>query len=363
MNITSYNITDISYHYVGLRVLNGMPSTAKRGEQIEAISRSVLKLVRDRALRLMLPEPTGTFKTVGGKICQELSHFQFARSKSGRYELTQAGEEALYLLNSQQITDLRRLMVRVHLQTYDNLRVMVRTHLENGPILSPIVTSERLSQVDDYVQRLLEPTFGKDAGIIAAEVLDSLPRKSPSKIEDALRAKILGYIMPKQKMRTALFRAMSDRLISLRLLNKPRIVLRKCEFDKTYSPCVIGVPQRPWYEILKIPLADGEFYEFYFCEPDMTKKDHQELLLEAIDKAFSILPMVSGYYDIPDLRDWVCKHLMIPEAAFDDGINRLLDRTPPLLSVGLHYDKITSQRKPLVRTSQTAQLHNLIRRF
>ena len=363
MNITSYNITDVSYHYIGLRVLNGIPSMAKRGEQIEAISSSVLKFASDRALRLMLPEPTGTFKTVGEKICQELAHFQFAHSKSGRYELTQEGEEALFLLNTQQFTALRQLMVRVHLQTYDNLRVVVRTHLENGPILSPIVTTESLARTYDYAQKLLEPAFGKDAGIIAAKVLNSLPRKSPSRIEDALRAKILEQRMPAQNMRTALFRAMSDRLVSLRLLNKPRVAFGGCEFDKTYSPCILDSPQYPWYELLKVPLAHGQFYEFYFCEPDMAKKDHQELLLKAMYKAFSALPLVSGYYDIPDLRDWVCEHLMIPEAAFDDGINRLLDRTPPILSVGLHYDRITSHRKPLVRTGETAQLHNLIRRF
>ena len=57
MNITSYNVTDVSYHYIGLRVLAGTPYAADRNQQIEAISRSVLKFVTDRALRLMLPEP------------------------------------------------------------------------------------------------------------------------------------------------------------------------------------------------------------------------------------------------------------------------------------------------------------------
>ena len=35
MNIGSYNITDVTYHYIGLRVLDGMPSTSKRTEQIK----------------------------------------------------------------------------------------------------------------------------------------------------------------------------------------------------------------------------------------------------------------------------------------------------------------------------------------
>ena len=68
MRITSYNITDISYHYIGLRVLAGLPSTARREEQTNAISRNVLKYVSDKALRLMLPEPKGTFEIVGEKV-------------------------------------------------------------------------------------------------------------------------------------------------------------------------------------------------------------------------------------------------------------------------------------------------------
>ena len=35
MNITSYNVTDVGYHYIGLRVLNGLPpvlvETNRRG--------------------------------------------------------------------------------------------------------------------------------------------------------------------------------------------------------------------------------------------------------------------------------------------------------------------------------------------
>ena len=51
MNITSYNITDVSYHYIGLRVLKGMGGKSERGHQTVAISRSVLKYVSDKALR------------------------------------------------------------------------------------------------------------------------------------------------------------------------------------------------------------------------------------------------------------------------------------------------------------------------
>ena len=50
MNISSYNITDVGYHYIGLRVLGNLPSTARREEQTETVSRSVRKYVSDKAL-------------------------------------------------------------------------------------------------------------------------------------------------------------------------------------------------------------------------------------------------------------------------------------------------------------------------
>ena len=80
MNITSYNVTDVGYHYIGLRVLSGLPVGASRTEQTDTIGRSIRKYVSDKALRLMLPEPRGTFETAGEKVCQELVHMQFAKS-------------------------------------------------------------------------------------------------------------------------------------------------------------------------------------------------------------------------------------------------------------------------------------------
>ena len=93
----------------------------------------------------------------------------------------------------------------------------------------------------------------------------------------------------------------------------------------------------------------------------MADEANQGIQLDAIDTALTSLLPVSGYYDIPDVRDAVCEALLIPEAAFDDGLNRLLDHTPSPLSMGLHYDGISAHRKPLVR-HQTNQLHNLLRR-
>ena len=60
MKISSYIINDIAYHYIGVRVLDGMAGqNTTRAEQIAAISRNAYKYVSDKALRLMLPEPRG----------------------------------------------------------------------------------------------------------------------------------------------------------------------------------------------------------------------------------------------------------------------------------------------------------------
>lgn len=362
MNITSYNVTDVAYHYIGLRVLDGMGTSAERSQQVEAISSNVRKFVSDRALRLMLPEPRGTFQTVGEKICQELVHFGLAGSGRGSpYELTIFGRMALDLLAEQRYVELRQAMVELHLKTYDNLRAILQAHIDAGAIWQPVVTSDHLSQ-PDYLPGLLEPTFGQDAPETLAKTLDRESLPPAKKIEDILRARVLKQAMPAQKMRVALFRGICDRLVSLRLLNKPRVLRKQCEFEKTYSPCVGENPTRPWYTPLVIPLDSGESYQIYSCEPDAADPDYQTALLSAIDQAFSAMTPKAGYYDIPDLRDWVCEYLMVPESAFDDGLNCLLDRQPAALSVGLQYEKITGRRRPLVRTRQSTQLHNLIRR-
>ena len=53
---------------------------------------------------------------------------------------------------------------------------------------------------------------------------------------------------------------------------------------------------------------------------------------------------------------------MIPEAAFDEGVNELLDVQPSPVTVGLTYEGISGRRKPLVRARQSIQIFNLIRR-
>lgn len=361
MRITSYNITDVGYHYIGLRALGGLPPTARREEQTSAISRSVLKYVSDKALRLMLPEPKGTFETVGEKICQELVHFQFAKPVRGGYELTEAGRAVLELLENHRHVELRRIMAKVHLQTYDNLRLVVEKHLELGSIWRPVVNAEQLDGAE-YVEKLLEPTFREEAQTKAAVVLANVEHRTPKKLEDALRELVLQRSITEMPTREPLFRSLCDRLVSLRLLNIMRKAMGGCEFAKSYSPCVAQSPPHAWYTLLKVPLSSGESYTIFFSEPDVEDPETRRLLLRAIEEAFSTLSSRAGYYDLPEVRDLVCECLRFPEASFDEGVNRLLDLQPCPLTVGLQYEGISARRKPLVRGRGTTQIYNVIRR-
>ena len=365
MNIGSYNITDVTYHYIGLRVLDGMPSTSRRTEQIKTVASNVLKFVSDRNQTLMVAAPGTSYQGTAKKICTELEQFHFVKSKGraagGRYDLTESGRHVLDLMAEQNAIDLRRLMARVHLQTYDNLRNVVETHIGAGPVWRPIeVKAEYAIQVG-YLETLLAPTFGSDAASVAATILAEHGEQSPSKIRDAVHEKIIKRFLPDQRMGVANFRGMCARLATLRLLNLRRATFKGCEFYKTYSPCVAKTAPYDWYTPLEFTLSNGEIYRILFCEPDMAKIGNQNILLDSIDEVMLALPPVAGYHDIPDLRDTVCEEMLIPEAAFDEGLNSLLDRTPSPLSVGFYYDGITANRKPLVRR-QTNQLHNLIRR-
>ena len=102
-----------------------------RAEQLAATSRNAYKYVSDKALRLMLPEPRGTYEAIGEKICQELVHMHFARAtRGGPYVLTENGEYIVKLLNERRYAELRKTMVSAHLSTYDNLRLVFFKHLE-----------------------------------------------------------------------------------------------------------------------------------------------------------------------------------------------------------------------------------------
>lgn len=358
MKISSYNITDVGYHYIGLRVLAN--PAAHRDEQLQAIARGVLKYASDRALRLMLPEPKGNFSTVGEKVCQELVHFQFARTERGLYELTENGKRALELLNDRKFVDLRRTMIAAHLVTYDNLQAIVMRQMQIGAIWRCTVEVEKLNDAD-YIERLLKPTFGPLAAEKADEIKGQGPL-TPKQTEDAVNQVIINSVFSDHTYSVPLFRALCDRLVSLRLLNIMRASSDGCDFAKSYSTSRCATSARRWYRELRVPKSIFENQKIYLCEPDMNDSETLTTLLVAIDEAFLNLRSEAGYYDIPSVRDYVCEKLIIPEASFDEGVNSLLDQNPAPLSPGLRYEGISARRKPLVRTKTTSQIHNLIRR-
>lgn len=358
MKISSYNITDVGYHYIGLRVLANPASS--RDEQLQAIARGVLKYASDRALRLMLPEPKGNFATVGEKVYQELVHFQFASVEKGIYELTDSGKETLALLNERRFSELRRAMIYAHLATYDNLRAVVEKHIEAGSVWRCTIEVDQLSK-PDYVERLLKPTFGVKAAE-TAEQIKGHGQMTPKETEDAVNQSVINKIFTDYAYSVPLFRALCDRLATLRLLNIRRATADNCDFAKSYSPCVLKETPRDWYRELDIPLSPFSTYKIWLSEPDMNSVETLGTLLTAMDRAFAVLRSEAGYYDLPAVRDHVCEDLKIPEAAFDEGVNNLLDQSPSPLSPGLRYEGISARRKPLVRTKATSQIHNLIRR-
>ena len=361
MNITSYNVTDVGYHYIGLRVLAGLPASVNRTEQTGTISRNIRKYVSDKALRLMLPEPRGTFETAGEKVCQELVHLKFARSLKGAYEITDTGKDVLRLLDSQRYQQLRRVMIEAHLRTYDNLRTVIQEHLSKDGIWQPVVEMDKIKD-PEYVTRLLEPTFGDEAGKQAEQELSTLTNGSSKKLEDALRKRVLGKTLPQIRISVPIFKSFCDRLVSLRLLNLMKVNHLSCDFDKSYTPCVLESPPHHWYAPLSVELNSGESFLIYLSEPDMADPETREELLEAIYKALEFLTPTAGYYSLPEVRDCVCEYLKIPEAAFDEGVNRILDLDPRPVTVGLQYEGITGRRKPLVRERGATHIYNLIRR-
>lgn len=362
MNITSYNINDVTFHYIGLRVLRALPDTTAKATQMETISKSIYNHVCDRSLRLMLPEPKGTYQSAGEKVCQELRHFGFVSVAKGMpYRLTQDGLDVLHLLDGNRYNDLRRMMTKMHLQTYHNLRVVLQHHLDGEAVWRPVVEERRLSD-KDYINDLLEPTFGAAAQSHADAIDKSVEKRSAKSLESELTSLVLSHLFGHLKMKTALFRTLCDRLASLRLINTRRAAKNGCDFIRTYSPCMSSDKKLPWYVPLDLGAVDGSASVIYLCEPNMKVQDCQDAVLSSLDAAFKELPAVGGYHAIPDLRDFVCERLMIPEPAFDDAVNRLLDRPEPVLSAGLGYEGITAQRKPLVRKRGDTQLHNLLRR-
>jgi hypothetical protein len=362
VNISSYNVTDVGYHYIGIRVIASLPTDSSREIQFSTVSRNVLKYASDKALRLMLPAPRGDFQSVGEKVCQELVHLGLAKASHGKgYSLTNEGKEVLRLLDGGRHLELRRKMVELHLMTYDNFREVLSKHLDAACVWSPVVDAKKYTQ-KAYVERLLKPTLGSQAEYSAAVALLNEDAKTPKKMEDLLRDIVLQHLFPATRISVPLFRSMSDRLMSLRLLNMMRATIEDCEFAKSYSPCRSREPAVDWYTMLAVTLPLGDRFDVYLSEPNMRDQGMQQALLSAIEESFLGLVAQAGYYDLPQVRDFVCEKLMIPEAAFDEGVNELLDLQPSPVTVGLTYEGISGRRKPLVRNRQSIQIFNLIRR-
>lgn len=362
MNISSYNVTDVGYHYIGIRVIANLPVDSSREMQFSTVSRNVLKYASDKALRLMLPAPRGDFQSVGEKVCQELVHLGLAKTSRGKsYSLTNEGREALRLLNEGKHQELRRKIVDLHIATYDNLREVLSKHLDGTPVWSPVVDAKRYMQ-KDYIVRLLKPTVGSQAESVASSLVVDASAETPKNTENLLRDVILHDVFPNTRISVPLFRSMSDRLMSMRLLNVMKATSEDCEFAKSYSPCRSTTPPVDWYTELVATLSDGEPFRIYLSEPNMQDDRMRKVFLAAIEESFLHLAAQAGYYDLPQVRDFVCEKLMIPEASFDEGVNELLDLQPSPITVGLTYEGISGRRKPLVRNRQSIQIFNLIRR-
>ena len=135
--------------------------------------------------------------------------------------------------------------------------------------------------------------------------------------------------------------------------------LNNLEYEASYTTCLEIKPLEDFYYEMHLRLSNGKGITIFFCEPDMNKMEIQSKLLSALNTSFEKLKPQAGYYDIPEVRDFVADYLKVPEAAFDEGINILLSQNPAPITVGLQYEKISGKRKPLLRNEQ---LYNLIRR-
>jgi hypothetical protein len=112
---------------------------------------------------------------------------------------------------------------------------------------------------------LLRPTFGEQSEEILSSLAAEINGASAKTVEDVMRAAILFHLLPATKLSVPLFRAMVDRLVSLRLLNVMRTEQAGCEFARSYSPCVEDSP-RPWHKELLVTPDDSPSMRLYFSE-------------------------------------------------------------------------------------------------
>lgn len=274
--------------------------------------------------------------------------------------MTETGHHVVKLLDDRRYAELRRIMISAHLATYDNLRALLDKHLELGALWRPILEAG-VPITETTLRSVLSPAFGDETDRILESLAEQTVGLAGKKAEDAILACFLAHYFGKDAMGIPLFRALCDRLISLRVLNMMRVSFAGREFSKSYSTATRTDPPEAWYVRVTAATREGDIYNVYVAEPDMTSKEVQQRLLTGIQRAFEEQHPEAGYYDLPDVRDFVCEKLRIPEAAFDEGVIRLLDWRPSPLTVAFRYERISARRKPLVRTGDSTQLYNLLR--
>jgi len=361
MKITSYNITDVGYHHIGIRVLGTENTNIPKQEQCDIIARSILKYARDKALRLLLPEPRGTFESIGEKVCYELVHFKIADSQKNSFALTDYGNYIFSLISNKKFSDLRKEMVCVHLKTYENLLSVLQSHWQQGSIIFPIVDTEN-SKDQAYLGKLINLTFATESSRFRNEILENILNKSAKFIEDYIREQILKMTLIDKSIRLPLYRSLLDRLNSLRLVNNKKQLDNELDSYESYS--VISQVKNKFFPNQTIKFEDEykKPYELYYPEPDYDNDSTFITLLNAILESFELLNNQAGYFSIPQVRDLVCQKLLISEGSFDEGLNKILDKKQTELTVALSYEGISGKRKPLYR-SRLKQIYNLIKRY
>jgi len=108
-------------------------------------------------------------------------------------------------------------MISAHLATYDNLRAVCAAAHGGSSLWRCIIEFEQFGK-PGYLERLLQPTFGDRAAAKAAQITARGPQ-TPKQTEDAINQFVINDVFTEYVYSVPLFRALCDRLLSLRLLN------------------------------------------------------------------------------------------------------------------------------------------------
>lgn len=90
---------------------------------------------------------------------------------------------------------------------------------------------------------------------------------------------------------------MTDRLVSLRLLNVTRDKKEGCEWAKSYALRCRQTTLKQWHKALEIQTDRHTAQVIYLSEPLMSDPAMQRRLLQAMEEGYTSLPAAAGYYD------------------------------------------------------------------